>query len=56
VTKIKDVGFVLFQVIRSLQNLFGNGKFVPMHKPLDPNAWSKIQNNKLFSTLLYSSS
>jgi hypothetical protein len=46
VTTIEEVSFLLFEVVRCLQNIFGDEKFVHMHKPLDPNARPKIQNNK----------
>jgi hypothetical protein len=56
VTTIEEASFLLFEVVRCLQNIFGDEKFVHMHKPLDPNAQPKIQTTKLSSTLLYSSS
>jgi hypothetical protein len=43
---IEEASFLLFEVIRCPQNLFGDERFVHMHKPLDPNAQPKIQNNK----------
>jgi hypothetical protein len=43
---IKEVGFLLFEVVRCPQNLLGDERFVHMHKPLDPNAQPQIQNNK----------
>jgi hypothetical protein len=46
VTTIEEVGFLLFEVVRCLQNLFGDERFVHMHKHLDSNARPKFQNNK----------
>jgi hypothetical protein len=45
VTTIKEVSFLLFEIVRC-QNLFGDERFVHMHKPLDSNARPKFQNNK----------
>ncbi len=45
-TTIEEAGFLLFEVVRCPQNLFGDESFVHMHKPLDPNVQPKILNNK----------
>lgn len=45
-TTIDEADFFLFEVVRCIQNLFGDERFVHMHKPLDPNALPKFQNNK----------
>ncbi len=45
-TTIEEASFLLFEVVRCPQNLFGDERFVHMHKPLDPNDQPKIQNNK----------
>jgi hypothetical protein len=46
VKTIEEAKFFLFEVVKCLQNLFGDERFVHVQKPLDSNAWPKIQNNK----------